>query len=88
MPAEKGFVARMYYGKVQEDLFQLRARPAAASPLRPGLEWTACTGESGLDISTWIIVRSRADVLTVAMRSSTSTRPQYRDSSSRISAGV
>ena len=55
----------------------------------PGSLWESAEPRlysSGSGKPSWMR-RSRAEVLTVAMRSSTSTRRQYRDSSSNISAG-
>ena len=62
---EEGLVARVDHRQVKQDLLH------AVEPAR-----TVETAESGLPTSRWMTSRSRADVLTVAIRSSTSTRPQ------------
>ena len=73
VPGEQGLVARVHDREVQQYLLQLRDRVAEASVLRAEPALTAETGGAGLAM---MMSRSRADVLTVAMRSSTSTRPQ------------
>ena len=73
VPREERLVTRVHDREVKQDLLQLRDRAAEASLLRAEPALTAETGGAGLAM---MISRSRADVLTVAMRSSTSTRPQ------------